>query len=249
MTLLLLFSCEQQDSKSIVKKEIKYQLDSLEMNGYLVYDESIKEKRPAILVVHEWWGQNDYPRKRAEMLAELGYVAFAIDMYGVRVVWRRDEKMYEAEGLEWSGESVSYYDAATGAEATENVPSEVIVLENDVKYAVDMACGHKTGFYVDQRENRLAMREMSRGKKVLDVCCYTGGFALNAALGGASSVTAVDSSDVALTVAARNAELNDVQDKVRFVRADAFDFMQSELGRVGGAADVVADVRLSCYPH
>ena len=82
LTLLLLFSCEQQDSKSIVKKEIKYQLDSLEMNGYLVYDESIKEKRPAILVVHEWWGQNDYPRKRAEMLAELGYVAFAIDMYG-----------------------------------------------------------------------------------------------------------------------------------------------------------------------
>ena len=52
LTLLLLFSCEQQDSKSIVKKEIKYQLDSLEMNGYLVYDESIKEKRPAILVVH-----------------------------------------------------------------------------------------------------------------------------------------------------------------------------------------------------
>ncbi len=154
---------------------------------------------------------------------------------GVRVVWRRDEKMYEAEGLEWSGESVSYYHAATGAEATENVPSEVIVLENDVKYAVDMACGHKTGFYVDQRENRLAMREMSRGKKVLDVCCYTGGFALNAALGGASSVTAVDSSDAALTVAARNAELNDVQDKVRFVRADAFDFMQSELD-AGAAA-------------
>ena len=82
LLLFFLFSCEQQDSKSIVKKEIKYQLDSLEMNGYLVYDESIKEKRPAILVVHEWWGQNDYPRKRAEMLAELGYVAFAIDMYG-----------------------------------------------------------------------------------------------------------------------------------------------------------------------
>ena len=159
---------------------------------------------------------------------------------GVRVVWRRDEKMYEAEGLEWSGESVSYYHAATGAEATENVPSEVIVLENDVKYAVDMACGHKTGFYVDQRENRLAMREMSRGKKVLDVCCYTGGFALNAALGGASSVTAVDSSDAALTVAARNAELNDVQDKVRFVRADAFDFMQSELDAGAAASyDVV----------
>jgi len=159
---------------------------------------------------------------------------------GANVVWRRDEKMYEAEGLAWSGESVSYYAAATGAAATENIPSEVIVLENDVKYAVDMAGGHKTGFYVDQRENRLAMREMSRGKKVLDVCCYTGGFAINAALGGASSVTAVDSSDAALTVAARNAELNDVQDKVRFVRADAFDFMQRELDDgAAGTYDVV----------
>lgn len=159
---------------------------------------------------------------------------------GANVVWRRDEKMYEAEGMAWSGESVSYYDAATGAAATGTIPSEVIVLENDVKYAVDMAGGHKTGFYVDQRENRLAMREMSRGKKVLDVCCYTGGFAINAALGGASSVTAVDSSDAALTVAARNAELNDVQDKVRFVRADAFDFMQRELDdSAAGTYDVV----------
>ncbi len=78
----LVFSCEQTQTKSIISKEIKYKLDTLEMNGYLVYDQSIKEKRPAILVVHEWWGQNDYPRKRAEMLADLGYVAFAIDMYG-----------------------------------------------------------------------------------------------------------------------------------------------------------------------
>ncbi len=61
---LILLSCFQQDNKSMVKKEIKYQLDTLQMHGYLVYDESIKEKRPAILVVHEWWGQNKYPRKR-----------------------------------------------------------------------------------------------------------------------------------------------------------------------------------------
>ena len=79
---LILLSCAQQDNKSIVKKEIKYQQDNLQMNGYLVYDASIKKKRPAILVVHEWWGQNEYPRKRAEMLAEIGYVAFAVDMYG-----------------------------------------------------------------------------------------------------------------------------------------------------------------------
>jgi len=52
------------------------------MKGYIVYDESKAEKRPGILVVHEWWGHNDYVRKRADMLAELGYVAIAVDMYG-----------------------------------------------------------------------------------------------------------------------------------------------------------------------
>ena len=65
-----------------VGEEITYSTDSTTMNGYLAYDKNSTEKRPGILVIHEWWGHNDYARKRADMLAELGYVALAVDMYG-----------------------------------------------------------------------------------------------------------------------------------------------------------------------
>lgn len=61
---------------------IDYQIDGQPFQGYLSYDDAIKSKRPGVLVVHEWWGHNDYARKRADMLAELGYTAFALDMYG-----------------------------------------------------------------------------------------------------------------------------------------------------------------------
>ncbi|RNC90040.1 MAG: dienelactone hydrolase family protein [Allomuricauda sp.] len=67
---------------NIVSKDFSYTNDSITMKGYLAYDESSTAKRPGILVVHEWWGHNDYSRKRADMLAELGYTAMALDMYG-----------------------------------------------------------------------------------------------------------------------------------------------------------------------
>lgn len=63
-------------------EEVAYASDSTQMKGYLVYDENIKTKRPGVIVIHEWWGHNDYVRERADMLAELGYTAIAIDMYG-----------------------------------------------------------------------------------------------------------------------------------------------------------------------
>lgn len=66
----------------VVGEEITYSTDSTTMNGYLTYDKNVEGKRPGILVIHEWWGHNEYTRKRADMLAELGYAAFAIDMYG-----------------------------------------------------------------------------------------------------------------------------------------------------------------------
>ena len=61
---------------------ISYKAGGVEMIGYLAYDKNIKGKRPGVLVVHEWWGLNDYARMRARMLAELGYTALALDMYG-----------------------------------------------------------------------------------------------------------------------------------------------------------------------
>ena len=67
---------------TIVGEEVTYATESTSMRGYLAYDATNKEKRPGILVVHEWWGHNDYTRERARMLAELGYTALAVDMYG-----------------------------------------------------------------------------------------------------------------------------------------------------------------------
>jgi dienelactone hydrolase len=67
---------------ALQSREIVYQVDGKEFTGYLAWDDAIKGKRPGILVVHEWWGLNDYARKRADMLAKLGYTAFALDMYG-----------------------------------------------------------------------------------------------------------------------------------------------------------------------
>lgn len=66
----------------IIAQDIDYQVDGVHFTGYLAYDSSITIKRPGVLVVHEWWGHNEYARKRAEMLAEMGYVALAVDMYG-----------------------------------------------------------------------------------------------------------------------------------------------------------------------
>lgn len=66
----------------VVGEEIAYQSDAVELKGYLAYDDEFQAKRPGVLVVHEWWGHNDYVRKRARMLAKLGYTALALDMYG-----------------------------------------------------------------------------------------------------------------------------------------------------------------------
>jgi len=66
----------------IVGKPVEYTADSVTLKGYIVYDDKLKDKRPGVIVVHEWWGHNEYARKRADMLAELGYVALAVDMYG-----------------------------------------------------------------------------------------------------------------------------------------------------------------------
>ncbi|MEQ9402395.1 MAG: dienelactone hydrolase family protein [Cyclobacteriaceae bacterium] len=66
----------------VTGSEVEYSTDSTTMNGYLAYDENDDSKRPGIIVIHEWWGHNEHSRERAEMLAELGYVALAVDMYG-----------------------------------------------------------------------------------------------------------------------------------------------------------------------
>lgn len=82
----LIVNCTQTKKETVdvdIKgEELSYTADNITMNGYIAYDASTTKKRPGILVVHEWWGHNEYTRKRADMLAELGYVAIAVDMYG-----------------------------------------------------------------------------------------------------------------------------------------------------------------------
>lgn len=81
--LALLASCQQEALPVKVKgSEVTYATDSTNLKGYIAFDENSKEKRPAILIVHEWWGHNNYVRERADSLAKMGYTAFAVDMYG-----------------------------------------------------------------------------------------------------------------------------------------------------------------------
>ncbi|MCA0131698.1 dienelactone hydrolase family protein [Winogradskyella alexanderae] len=75
-------SATEIQSIKIKGTEVIYATDSTNLKGYIAYDENITEKRPAVLIVHEWWGHNEYVRERADMLAELGYTAMAVDMYG-----------------------------------------------------------------------------------------------------------------------------------------------------------------------
>jgi 23S rRNA (cytosine1962-C5)-methyltransferase len=98
----------------------------------------------------------------------------------------------------------------------------VRIQEHGIKFEVDFATGHKTGFFCDQRDNRIQVRPWAKGARVLDLCCYTGGFALNAACHGALEVTGVDLDEKAISQARRNANLNQV--RLNLVHCDAFTY-------------------------
>ena len=102
-------------------------------------------------------------------------------------------------------------------------PEPLLVEESGLNLALSVQHGHKTGFYLDQRDNRALVRGLARGREVLDCFCYTGGFTLNALIGGAHRVSAVDSSADALTTARHNARHNALDDaRVEWVDADVF---------------------------
>ncbi|MEW4490193.1 class I SAM-dependent rRNA methyltransferase [Thalassoglobus sp. JC818] len=107
------------------------------------------------------------------------------------------------------------------------VPESVVVTEHGTKFEVHPFEGHKTGYFCDQRDNRQKIREFCKGKSVLDLCCYTGGFAINCALAGAASVTAVDLDEDAIRQARRNAKLNHAA--VKFIHADTFSYLRDSI--------------------
>ena len=98
----------------------------------------------------------------------------------------------------------------------------VEVLENGLRFLVRIAHAQKTGFYLDQRDNRSVVRRLASGRRVLDAFCFTGGFALNAAAGAAERVLAADTSRSAIALANENARLNGLSDRIEFLAADAF---------------------------
>ena len=116
--------------------------------------------------------------------------------------------------------------------------TKVEIAENGVKYIVDVEDGQKTGFFLDQKNNRASIHRISKGKKVLDCFTHTGSFALNAGVAGASSVLGVDASELAVAQARENAALNGLSDTVKFECADVFELLP-KLEEEGERFDVV----------
>ena len=119
-----------------------------------------------------------------------------------------------------------------------NVPSKVLIEENGIRFLVDVKEGQKTGFFLDQKENRAAIAPFVKNKRVLDCFCHTGSFALHAGYYGAKEVTGVDISDYACNCAKENALLNGLEDRVKFETANVFDLL-SEKSRAGEKYDVI----------
>lgn len=116
--------------------------------------------------------------------------------------------------------------------------TKVEIVENGVKYMVDVEDGQKTGFFLDQKGNRAAISRFCRGKRVLDCFTHTGSFALNAGMAGAESVLGVDASALAVEQARENARLNHLEDRVRFQCEDVFELLP-RLEQEGQQFDVV----------
>lgn len=125
----------------------------------------------------------------------------------------------------------------------ENLPipasTETEIVENGVKYLVDFENGQKTGFFLDQKYNRLAVARLAKGKKVLDCFTHTGSFALNAAFGGAQRVTAVDISESAVEMARANAVRNGLENRMDFITADVFELLPKLIENGGHPYDFI----------
>ena len=141
---------------------------------------------------------------------------------GARVDGIFERNDLTARALEGLAQHKGWYDLP-GERHPDSAVTEI--RENGVTYAVDVENGQKTGFFLDQKYNRAAVARLAQGRRVLDCFTHTGSFALNAALGGAEHVTAVDVSETAIEMARKNAERNALEDKIDFVRADVFDLL------------------------
>ncbi len=155
--------------------------------------------------------------QRKDMLYRILLEELAADHQTVNAVYERnDVKIRQKEGLP----------LYKGFYIGEGHSTKTVINENGLKLNVDIENGQKTGYFLDQKSNRMLIRRAARGKRVLDCFTHTGGFALNAAYGKAAHVTAVDVSETALQQGRANAELNGLHN-VEFVQADVFDYLKT----------------------
>ncbi|MCM1570044.1 MAG: class I SAM-dependent rRNA methyltransferase [Roseburia sp.] len=162
------------------------------------------------------------------VIVEAAKKILAKDGIVVRGVYERsDAKVRLQEGMERSKGFIG-----------EPFDTKVEIVENGVHYIVDVEEGQKTGFFLDQKNNRAAIHRFCKDKKVLDCFTHTGSFALNAGLAGARSVLGVDASSLAINQAMENARLNHLEDRVRFQCADVFELLP-HLEEKGEKYDVV----------
>ena len=163
-----------------------------------------------------------------ETIVELLKEILAEDGIQIRGVYERsDAKIRTQEGMERVKGFIG-----------EPFDPLVEIIENGVKYQVDVKDGQKTGFFLDQKYNRLAIQKLCKGARVLDCFTHTGSFALNAGIAGAAEVTGVDASELAVHQAEENAKLNGLEDRVKFICEDVFELLP-ELEKKGEKYDVV----------
>lgn len=185
----------------------------------------VVDKFSDVLVVQSLaLGIDKFKLEIVDLLKEI----LAEDGIQIRGVYERsDAKVRSNEGLERVKGFIG-----------EEFDTNVEIIENGVKYIVDVKDGQKTGFFLDQKYNRLAIQKLCKDAKVLDCFTHTGSFALNAGIAGAKSVLGVDASELAVHQATENAKLNGLENTVQFQCVDVFELLP-ELEKKGEKFDVI----------
>lgn len=185
----------------------------------------VVDKFADVLVVESLaLGIDRFKEKIVNILKEL----MEKDGIHIRGVYERsDAKVREQEGMERCKGFIG-----------EPFDTKVEIVENGVRYYVDVKDGQKTGFFLDQKYNRQAVAKLCKGARVLDCFTHTGSFALNAGMAGAEHVTGVDASELGVAQAKENAALNGLEDRVEFICEDVFDLLP-RLEKQGEKYDVV----------
>jgi 23S rRNA (cytosine1962-C5)-methyltransferase len=213
---------EEIDRPFFVKRfaqAVKYRQDVLESSqcGRMVFAES--DLLPGLIVdKYESWLVVQFLTLGMERMREIVLAAMVEVFSPEGILLRNDSPFRRLESLDV--EVVVTHGS---------LPDRVDIEEAGARFTVDLRSGQKTGFFFDQRDNRAMARKLAAGRRVLDCFCYSGGFSINAALGGATGIVAVDDSQSALELLKRNAELNGIADRVSTVKADCFDFLRKQI--------------------